>query len=54
MSNQISTQANKFWQLVSAPNTRSTYQQAIAITGQILREAALLIWLTLCFVLVFF
>jgi hypothetical protein len=54
MSNQISTQASKFWQLVAAPGTRETYQQTITTTGQILREAALLVWLVLCLVLVFF
>lgn len=54
MSNQISTQATKFWQLVSAPSTANTYQQTIAVTGQLLKEAALLVWLVLCLGLVFF
>ena len=52
MSQQISSQANKFWQLLTAPGTLDTYRQAVNLTWSILKEAALLIWLVLCLVLV--
>jgi hypothetical protein len=54
MSNQISAQANKLWQIVSAPDTASTYQKTITVTWQILKETALLLWLVVCLVLVLF
>jgi hypothetical protein len=54
MSNQISAQANKLWQIVSAPDTVGTYQKTIAVTWQILKETALLLWLVICLVLVLF
>lgn len=52
MSQQISSQANKFWQLLTAPSTLDTYRQAINLTWSILKEAILLIWLVICLVLV--
>jgi hypothetical protein len=51
---RIKTQAAKLWQLIFAAETASTYQKAITLTGQILKESGLLLWLTLCLVLVFF
>lgn len=54
MSNQIKNQADKLWQTLSAPTTLSTYQQTLNLTWKILTEAALLLWLVLCLVLVFF
>lgn len=54
MSSQIKTQADKLWQTLSAPTTLSTYQQALNLTWKILTETALLLWLVLCLVLVFF
>lgn len=54
MSNQISSQATKVWQIISAPDTATTYQQALSVTWTILREAAILVWLVLCLVLVAF
>jgi hypothetical protein len=49
---RIKAQAAKFWQLLFAPETAATYQKAITLTGQIFRESGLLIWLTICLVLV--
>lgn len=54
MSKQISSQANKVWQIVTAPDTAVTYQQALSLTWTIVKEAALLVWLVLCLVLVVF
>lgn len=54
MSNQISSQASKLWQTLSAPTTVDTYRNTITLTWQILKETAILIWLVLCLVLVFF
>ncbi|MBF2003871.1 MAG: hypothetical protein IGS38_24520 [Synechococcales cyanobacterium M58_A2018_015] len=54
MSNPISTQAHKLWQLLSAPSTASAYGQALSVTWTILKETALLLWLVLCLVLVAF
>jgi hypothetical protein len=54
MSNQIKNQADTLWQTLSAPTTLSTYQQTLNLTWKILTEAALLLWLVLCLVLVFF
>jgi hypothetical protein len=54
MSTQISSQANKLWQIVSAPSTAESYKQALAITGTILRETATLLWLVVCLFLVVF
>lgn len=52
MSNQISSQANKLWQILSAPSTAATYQQALSTTWTIIKETGLLVWLILCLVLI--
>jgi DNA-directed RNA polymerase specialized sigma24 family protein len=52
MSNQISAQANKLWQTISAQETIATYRQALSLTGAIVRETAILVWLVLCLALV--
>ncbi len=52
MSNQISAQATKLWQVLSASSTLETYRQTINVTWQILKETALLLWLIVCLVLV--
>jgi hypothetical protein len=52
MSNQISTQANRLWQILAAPETFDSYRQAIVKTGIIFKETAILLWLTLCLGLV--
>ncbi len=49
---KIKTQANKLWQLVSNPSTGAAYQQTLALTWSILKEAGLLLWLVICLVLV--
>lgn len=54
MSNQISLQANKLWQLISASTTAAIYQQALSVTWQILQETGKLLWLVFCLVLVGF
>lgn len=51
---RIKTQADKFWSLVTDPQTFAAYQTALTVTWNLLREAALLAWLTLCLVLVVF
>jgi hypothetical protein len=52
MSNQISSQATKLWQTVSAPSTANTYREALTLTWAILRETGTLLWLVLCLGLV--
>ncbi|HEY9646555.1 MAG TPA: hypothetical protein V6C88_09310 [Chroococcidiopsis sp.] len=52
MSKQISAQATKLWQVLSASSTLETYKQTITVTWQILKETALLLWLVVCLVLV--
>ncbi len=52
MSNQISLQANKLWQLISAPTTAAIYKQALSVTWTILQETGKLAWLVFCLVLV--
>jgi hypothetical protein len=54
MSNQISLQSNKLWQLISAPATVAVYKQALSVTWAILRETGKLLWLVFCLVLVAF
>jgi hypothetical protein len=54
MSKQISSQATKVWQLLSAQDTLATYRQTLGLTGQILKEIASLLWLVLCLGLVAF
>jgi hypothetical protein len=54
MNDTIRPQVNKLWELLSSPKTIQTYREAIAVTWNILRETAVLAWLLLCLVLVFF
>ncbi|MGI0485214.1 hypothetical protein ACN4EK_07235 [Pantanalinema rosaneae CENA516] len=51
---RIQAQATKVLQLITSADTFATYQGAVAITWKILVEAALLVWLTVCLVLVVF
>lgn len=50
---QIQAQASKLWDLLFAPETAKIYQKTLALTWDILRESARLIWLVICFVFVF-
>jgi uncharacterized membrane protein YdfJ with MMPL/SSD domain len=52
MNQQISSQASKLWQTLSAPHTVENYKQALAVTWNILKEAGVLIWLVFCLFLV--
>ncbi|MGP1372176.1 MAG: hypothetical protein ACTS3T_05055 [Almyronema sp.] len=49
---RIRAQASKLWELVFAAETAATYQKALALTWEILRETAQLIWLLICLVFV--
>ena len=51
---RLKTQAAKLWQLLFAQETTATYQQTLTLTGQILKESGLLLWLTICLILVLF
>lgn len=51
---RIKTQADKLWKLLSNPDTFATYQKALQVTWDILRETGLLVWLVICLVLVVF
>jgi hypothetical protein len=48
----IKVQASKVSQLIFATDTAGTYQKALSLTWDILRETALLIWLAICLVVV--
>ncbi len=52
--NRIQAQWSKLWQLLTAPETGKTYQQAGALTGDVLKETGTLFWLVLCVFLVGF
>lgn len=52
--NRIQSQADKLWQLLISPDTAAAYGRVVAITLNIVKEAALLVWLTICLVLVVF
>lgn len=52
MTSPVSAQANKLWQLLTAPSTATAYQQAFQVTKTILSETLQLLWLLLCLVLV--
>lgn len=52
MSSPVSAQASKVWQLLTAPSTASSYQQAFGVTKEIVQETAQLLWLLFCLVLV--
>ena len=51
---KIQAQASKLWDLIFAPTTVTTYQQALALTWEILLESGRLIWLLFCLVLIVF
>ncbi|MBD2464804.1 hypothetical protein H6G89_27765 [Oscillatoria sp. FACHB-1407] len=54
MSNQISSQASKVWNIVSDPATADVYKRTGSVTWTILRETGILLWLIICLVLVAF
>ncbi len=49
---KLQTQASKLWQLLFDPETATTYQKMLALTGVILKETALLLWLFFCSIFV--
>lgn len=51
---RIKAQADKLWTLLLAPQTYAVYKNFVVTTWTILREAALLIWLSLCLFLIVF
>ena len=54
MSSKIQAQAAKFWQSVVSAETIGAYTKAIDVTWTMIKEAAILLWLVLCLVLVIF
>lgn len=54
MSEPLRNQISDWWQTVSSEETLNTYQNALQVTWNILRETAKLIWLFFCLILVFF
>ncbi|WP_204150195.1 hypothetical protein [Leptolyngbya sp. CCY15150] len=50
---QLKEQAAKVGQTIASAETIHAYRQAIAVTWIIIKETAILLWLTLCLVLVF-
>ncbi|MCU0570216.1 MAG: hypothetical protein MUF49_27035 [Oculatellaceae cyanobacterium Prado106] len=54
MSNSFSSQLVKVQQRLTDPKTLSTYTQVVTVTFEILKETLLLLWLTVCLVLVLF
>ena len=50
---RIQTQASKLWDLLFDEETANTYQSALSLTGNILKESGQLIWLILCSFFVF-
>ncbi|MBW4517775.1 MAG: hypothetical protein KME11_21430 [Timaviella obliquedivisa GSE-PSE-MK23-08B] len=54
MSNQFLAQLSKLQQLLAAPNTLGAYTQVFVVTYNIIKESLVLVWLTLCLVLVLF
>lgn len=51
---RIQAQASKVLQLITSADTFAIYQNAVTVTWKILVEAALLVWLTICLVIVVF
>ncbi|NEQ32203.1 MAG: hypothetical protein F6K04_14580 [Leptolyngbya sp. SIO4C5] len=49
---RIRAQATKLWELIFAAETAATYQKALALTWDILKQTALLLWLLVCLVFV--
>ena len=54
MSPKIQAQAAKFWQAVVSVETINAYKKALDVTWTIIKEAAVLLWLVVCLVLVIF
>jgi hypothetical protein len=52
MTNPLPAQITKLRQIITAPETLTSYQQVVAVTWTILKETAVLLWLVLCLVLV--
>ena len=50
---RIQIQASKLWETLFSDETAQTYQAALNLTGNILKESAQLIWLVLCSFFVF-
>jgi hypothetical protein len=51
---RIKAQADKLWQLISKADTLAAYKNVVTLTWEILKETALLVWLTICLILVVF
>ncbi|MEO1593303.1 MAG: hypothetical protein AAFU71_18715 [Cyanobacteria bacterium J06632_22] len=49
---KLQAQASKLWQLLFDPETAATYQKTLSLTGVILKETALLLWLFFCSIFV--
>ena len=49
----IQKQASELWELIFSEETGATYQDALNLTGNILKETAQLLWLIICSVFVF-
>ena len=54
MSSKIQAQATKFWQSIVSADTINAYTKALHVTWTIIKEAAILLWLVVCLVLVVF
>jgi hypothetical protein len=50
---RIQIQASKVWDLLFDDETANTYQNALNLTGTLIKESALLIWLVICSFFVF-
>lgn len=50
---RIQTQASELWDIIFADETADTYQNALNLTGTIVKEAAQLVWLVICSFFVF-
>jgi hypothetical protein len=50
---RIQIQASKLWDRLFADETAETYQNALTLTGTLIKESAQLIWLIICSVFVF-
>ena len=50
---RIQTQASELWDILFSEETANTYQEALGLTGKILKESAQLIWLIICSFFVF-
>ena len=50
---RVKSQAAVVSQLLFSPKTAEAYKNALVLTGQIIKEVALLVWLVICSVFVF-